>query len=201
MNAVLEGYAVAATPELIAQFETIPPSEIYEPVLDLLPPPPARVVDIGAGTGRDAAWLASQGYSVLAVEPVAALREAGMRLHASTGVEWLDDRLPDLPQAQLRAPFDIVVLCAVWHHLTDDERRCAMGSLARLVATGGTLILSLRHGPEVPGRPAYPIIPEATVALAESAGFRLLRRKGVESVQSGNRAAGVHWTWLALTFS
>jgi protein-L-isoaspartate O-methyltransferase len=39
-----------------------------------LPAPPARVLDVGAGSGRDAAWLTSLGLEVVAVEPSVALR-------------------------------------------------------------------------------------------------------------------------------
>ena len=36
-----------------------------------LPAAPARVLDIGGGTGRYAAWLASEGYEVILIDPVA----------------------------------------------------------------------------------------------------------------------------------
>lgn len=201
MNVVLERYAAAAMCELVAQFEVIPSQGIYGPVPDLLPSSPVRVVNIGAGTGRDAARLASEGHSALAVEPVRELREAGMAIHASTKVEWLDDRLPGLVETQLRGRFDLVVICADWQHLRDGERRHAVCSLARLAAPGGMMILSLRHRPGVPGRSAYPILPEATVTAALREGFTLVRRQEAESVQVGNRLAGVRWTWLALTLS
>ena len=147
MNVVLEGYAAAATSELVAQFEAIPSQGIYGPVLDLLPSSPVRVVDIGAGIGRDAASLASRGHRVLAVEPVRELREAGVAIHATTEVERLDDRLPDLVETRLRGRFDLVVIGAVWQHLKDGERQRAMCSLAKLAAPGGMMILSLRHRP------------------------------------------------------
>lgn len=43
--------------------------EAHGGVLDLLPPAPARGLDVEAGTGRDAAALARRGYQVVAVEP------------------------------------------------------------------------------------------------------------------------------------
>ena len=90
MNDVLADYAAAATPELIAGYDTLPPEQIYAAVRDFLPRAPSRIADIGAGTGRDAAWLAEQGHRVLAVEPVRAFREAGVALHGGQ-VEWLDE--------------------------------------------------------------------------------------------------------------
>ena len=55
---------------------------------------PGFACDIGAGTGRDANWLAEQGWEVLAVEP-SKLRESGEQ-HSAPRVAWLDDALPDL---------------------------------------------------------------------------------------------------------
>lgn len=78
MNDILDDYAAAATPELIERYEAFDPAVLSAPVLDLLPQTPGRVADIGTGTGRDAAWFAAQGHRVLAVEPVPALRDAGM---------------------------------------------------------------------------------------------------------------------------
>ena len=36
----------------------------------LLPPPPARILDVGGGPGRYAAWLSGRGYSVTLLDPV-----------------------------------------------------------------------------------------------------------------------------------
>ena len=79
-----------------ARFEAISPDDLYKPIADLLPIQSSRLLDLGAGTGRDAAWLAEKGHQVLAVEPVDELRQAGMGLHRSPKIEWISDRLPAL---------------------------------------------------------------------------------------------------------
>ena len=43
----------------------------------LLPDAPGTVLDIGAGSGRDAAWFSAQGYDVIAVEPSSGMRSRG----------------------------------------------------------------------------------------------------------------------------
>lgn len=198
MDDVLASYAAAATPELIAGYDALPPARIYASVLDLLPDRPARIADIAAGTGRDAAWFAQQGHRVLAVEPVREFREAGAALHGDR-IEWLDDRLPELAEVARREPFDLVVLCAVWHHLGPVDRARAVHSLARITAPGGRSILSLRHEPGDPGPHAFATPPEETIDLARAAGFDLTRRTEAESVHAESRARGVSWTWLVLT--
>lgn len=193
---VLAGYSAAA-PDLIARYDAIPIREMFAPVEDLLPSAPSRIADIGAGTGRDAAWLASRGHAVTAVEPVAALREAGMALHPEPAIRWLDDRLPELAAlAGDEAAFDLILLIGVWQHLDDGQRRIAMPRLASLLAPGGRLILSYRHGPASAGRPVHAGRVEDTIDGAAQTGLALLRRRAAESVQAANRAAGVHWTWL-----
>ncbi|MDV5168616.1 class I SAM-dependent methyltransferase [Photobacterium rosenbergii] len=51
------------------------------------------VLDIGAGSGRDALWFAENGCEIYAVEPLEALREIGKQHTHSTEVVWLDDNL------------------------------------------------------------------------------------------------------------
>jgi SAM-dependent methyltransferase len=197
MQRVLEGYAAAATPDFIAAYDGLSSQSIYEHVVDLFPCRNARVADIGAGTGRDAAWFADQGHEVLAVEPVRELREAGQALHPSRNITWLDDRLPHLRAVRSCGSFDLVTLCGVWQHLPDKERTIAIPGLASIIAPGGILVLSLRHGPGAQGRKVFPVSPARTVETAQACDLRLLRRQEAESVQAGNRAMGVSWTWLA----
>lgn len=63
-----ENYAEEA-PELLKRYESISFADAHAPVLQLIPPAPCRVLDIGAGTGRDAAGFVGLGHSVVAVEP------------------------------------------------------------------------------------------------------------------------------------
>ena len=197
MNDVLEGYAAAATPSLIARFDSLVSSDVYAPVIDLLPAAPVRVADIGAGTGRDAAWFARQGHRVLAVEPVKELREAGVAIHGSTSIACLDDRLPQLTRTQMHGLFDLVTICAVWQHLDDPARSAAILSLGKITAHRGILIMSLRHGPGAPERRVFPMSPEDTIGSARQSGFELTRRITADSIQAANQASGVRWTWLA----
>jgi 2-polyprenyl-3-methyl-5-hydroxy-6-metoxy-1,4-benzoquinol methylase len=200
-NDGLDRYTSDAS-DLIGRFEAVSPAQLYNPVADLLPLPRSRLVDIGAGTGRDAAWLAGMGHEVVAVEPVRELREAAMILHGGKGIEWLDDRLPLLAALRNRRQrFDRVLLSAVWHHLDREDHLVAMRTLADLTLPGGLVIMSLRHDPGHPTRPASSTNVEDTIGAAQKTGFILIRQQPAESAQILNRRAGVHWTWLALALS
>lgn len=193
---VINGY-VAAARELIAKYAAISPDKVFSPVAHLLPVGSGRTVDIGAGTGAGAAWFASRGQYVLAVEPVEEFRQAGMARHKSANVEWLDDALPDLPRTRERGEkFDLVMLSAVWHHLDSDQRQRAMPALAALIAPGGSLVISVRTGPGARARPVYNSSPEDLIDLANAAGLRLRFRKLADPVQPANQAAGVTFCWL-----
>lgn len=193
---VLQGYRDAAA-SLIERYEAISSAALFVPVAAFLPAVPARVLDLGAGTGRDAAWLAAQGHRVLAVEPVAAFRRAGQARHRVAGLGWMDDSLPGLPRTlELGRRFDLILLAAVWHHLAPADRAAAFAALAKLAAPGGRVVMSLRHGTGAPSRPVYPVRPAETQALAKACGFTKLHEATAASAQPGNRAAAVGWTWL-----
>jgi SAM-dependent methyltransferase len=193
---VLEGYARDAQ-HLVQSFEEISPSDVYAPVAHLLPAQPARFVDVGAGTGRDAAWFAAQGHSVLAVEPTDHLRATGMELHPSPRIAWLSDTLPDLELTLARGEvFDRMIVCAVWHHLRPEERARAMPRLARLLAPDGLLIMVLRHEPDEPRGLGGDSQREDAEEGARASGLSLVFAREGEPVHPANRARGVTLTWL-----
>jgi SAM-dependent methyltransferase len=194
---VLEEYARDA-PGLVQSFEEISAADVYAHVAHLIPAQPARFVDVGAGTGRDAAWFAELGHSVLAVDPTDALLAAGMKLHPSTQITWLNDALPDLARTLERGEvFDRVILCAVWHHLRCDERARSMPNLAHLLAPDGLLIMILRHEPIAQRSPEDASQREDAEGLARASGLRLAFACEAEPVHPANRARGVTLTCLA----
>jgi 2-polyprenyl-3-methyl-5-hydroxy-6-metoxy-1,4-benzoquinol methylase len=191
------GYAEQAE-ELAARYEGIDFSAAHQAVLPLLPTAPASVIDIGAGTGRDAAWLAERGHRVVAVEPTEALRSRAIALHPTPAIEWIDDSLPALRRVVAqRRRFDLVMATAVWMHLDAEERRVAMANVVALVAPLGMLVMTLRHGPAPSGRIMFAVSAEETIALAATHGLGLVLNVHAESSQAANRDAGVSWTQLA----
>jgi SAM-dependent methyltransferase len=190
-----EGYAEQAE-TLVRQYESLSFDECHRPVLHLLPSNACDVLDIGAGTGRDAAGFAALGHRVVAVEPTAEMRTRAMALHPSPLIEWLDDSLPDLARLMpRREQFDVVMLTAVWMHLDAAQRQRAMPNVAALVKPGGVMSLSLRYGPVPEGRRMFSVSADETVRLAAASGLRVtLRREGLAASLG---QPGVTWTRLA----
>lgn len=173
-----QGYAAEAD-ELAVRYASFTFENAHKGVLKLLPTS-GKVLDIGAGTGRDAGGFAARGHDVLAVEPTPEMRAHGQRLYPDPRIEWMDDALPDLARVRARGElFPIVMLTAVWMHLDESERRAAMPNVAALVAPGGYLSISLRHGPVPPGRRMFDISIDETLALAAPLGLaEIFRRDG-----------------------
>lgn len=187
---------------LIFRYEELSFSYKHEDVMHLLPNSPVPALDIGAGTGVDAQWQAERGHRVVAVEPVVAFREYGAAHHPAPLITWVNDSLPLLsavnPDEQ---QFGLIMLTAVWMHLSEQERIVGMPVLARLLAPGGVLVMTLRHGPVPEGRLMFAVSAEETIRLADQHGLRCVLSIATESLQAENRRAGVTWSRLAFQWA
>ncbi|MFF8617609.1 class I SAM-dependent methyltransferase [Streptomyces sp. NPDC015350] len=189
------GYGEAAE-ALAEQYESVAFNEVHREVLHLFPSRPGSVLDIGAGSGRDAAALAARGHQVVAAEPTAELRTLGRRLHADQEIEWVDDALPELPGLTSQARrFDLILLTAVWMHLDERQRTSSMARLVGLLGRGGRVVLSLRHGPVPAGRRMFPVSAEETISLARGHGLDVIHETRREDPHG---RSGVTWTCLGL---
>lgn len=134
----------------------------------------ARILDIGAGAGRDSKYLAEQGkdknISVTAIEPAQTLAELGKIQTRGLNVQWLHDSLPDLKTLDCQQNcFDLILLSAVWMHIPVIEREHCIRKLAGLLKPGGKLVISLRHGPSGDQRIMHKVCADELICLAKSA--------------------------------
>jgi SAM-dependent methyltransferase len=188
-----EGYGETAD-ALVRQYESLAFEDVHGHVLHLFPQAPSRVLDIGAGTGRDAAGFCALGHDVTAVEPTREMRAHGQRLHGHLPIRWIDDSLPDLVHVlKLGERWDLVMLTAVWMHLDAEQRERAMERVARLLQPSGLMSLSLRHGPVPAGRRMFEVSPAETRALASRHGLATVHASQGPSLQ----AQDVSWSRLA----
>jgi SAM-dependent methyltransferase len=100
---------------------------------------PGRALDIACGEGRNAIWLAQEGWDVTAFDFAAVAVERGRARAAELGVEvaWLvEDATQWVPPARA---FDLVLLCYL--QLPHDERVVVWRNAAAAVAPGGTFFL------------------------------------------------------------
>lgn len=184
--------ANAAT--MARRYDSVTTESLLSGLTDLIPAPPAAVLDIGAGSGRDTAWFQSRGHRVTAAEPVAAFRE--MIAHRAPAATVMDSALPDLDG--LTGHHALILVNAVWHHLARADRDLALGRLTALLTADGRIFLALRRGPVPAGAPLHDLDPDAEIARAATAGLTLLRRHDAPAYDADTAAAGISWTWLAL---
>ena len=99
--------------------------ELFAFVRAALPPPPARVLEVGAGDGALAAELRAIGHEVLAIDPAA----------EAPGVTAL--ALHEVPESDL--PLDAAVAVLSLHHVEPLPESCR--HLATLIRLGGVLVI------------------------------------------------------------
>jgi SAM-dependent methyltransferase len=181
---------------LVQQYELLTCQEVHASLLPMLPPAGATVLDIGAGSGRDAAWFAANGYDVVAVEPSEAMLAHAKKRHPSSRIHWLSDSLPDLPNVRrLGLSFDLILLSAVWMHIPPASRQRALRKLATLLAPKGRIAISLRLGPPDTERAIYEVSLQELANLAQQFGLRI-----VDSTDSADKLgrSDVSWTNVVL---
>ena len=162
--------------EAAARYESVAAEEINAWLLDLLPKRRAVVLDVGAGSGRDTAWLTSLGHEVIATDPSAAMRAQARRWHPELGVQYLPDRLPELTKTfRTGISFDFILVNAVWMHVAPADRKRAFRKLVTLLKPGGVIAFSLR-APIVAGRDMHPVSGAEIEALARQHGAFVERR-------------------------
>ena len=151
--------------QLAATYEAIEASRLNAWFRNSLPMLPACVLDIGAGSGRDAVWLASLGFDVVAIEPSAAMVQEARRRHPDSPIHWIEgDSLPELERTLRRGQsFDFILLSAVWMHVPKSERPSAFCKIVSLMKPGARMAITLRHGPTAIGQ----LVHEVTAAELE----------------------------------
>jgi ubiquinone/menaquinone biosynthesis C-methylase UbiE len=106
-----------------------------------LPPPPARLLDVGGGAGAYAVWLAVQGYAVHLVDPVPRHVEQARATFAAAGAARAQASLGD---ARALEPADgsaeaVLMLGPLYHLPEREDRLRALREAARVLVPGGVL--------------------------------------------------------------
>ncbi|KFZ30647.1 hypothetical protein IDSA_08935 [Pseudidiomarina salinarum] len=177
---------------LAEQYDSLTFEQVHADCLSWLEqlPAGALVLDIGAGSGRDALALAKRGMQVTAVEPAEKLRTIGEA--KSEKVTWINDMLPTL--SHISGGYDLILISAVWMHLTPAQQHQALVRIAQLLKPNGLWIVSLRHGGFDDIRESHPQRDEQLIKQAQQCGLELLQSTHDKDQLKRSR---VNWQTLA----
>ncbi len=140
-----------------------------------------RALDVGTGEGRNAVWLAQQGWRVTAVDfSAVGLDKARQRARRErVDVEWIEADLAEyVPPA---STFDLIAI--LYLHLPPAERRIVHQRMSAALAPGGTILVvghhvrNLTEGVGGPGDPTLLFTPQDIVH--ELVGVRIERAEQV----------------------
>lgn len=143
---------------------------------------PGRALDLGAGEGRNAVWLAEQGWQVTAVDFSRVALDRGQAAAERTGVhvDWVQADLA--AYAPAAGAFDLIVI--LYLHLPPDARRRVLEQAVTALRAGGRLLIvghdleNLVAGHGGPQEPSLLYTPERIAA--ELPGLTIARTQTVK---------------------
>lgn len=181
--------------ESAVTYDRVNADELHAWMARFLPKDPVVVLDVGAGSGRDAAWLAQKGHHVIAVEPSRTMREYGIRTHAHENIRWVNDALPSLNATyQLQYSYDIVFVNAVWMFVSIADRPRAFRKLVELIKPGGLLIITAQLGDVDPKNGKIAVPDGEIIHLANQHGLKV----EVETYAADALGRGYRWQQIVL---
>jgi SAM-dependent methyltransferase len=110
----------------------------------VLPPPPARVVDVGGAAGEYSAWLAARGYDVRLLDVSPRLVAEAQRRNAGLArpIAALDvGDARTLPYAD-RSADAVLVMGPLYHLPSRDDRLAALHEARRVLAAEGVVVVA-----------------------------------------------------------
>ncbi len=180
------------------EFEQLEFKKLHATLLNHMPQNPCSILDIGSGSGRDAAGLAELGHKLIAVEPSNALRARAQLLHQHSRITWVDDKLPELKAVRkLGQHYDVIFVSAVWMHLPYHERQPSFERILGLLKRKGLLYITLRHGPYEAVEGFWDIPDEELVKLIREYGLAEIEQSTEDDLL--NRP-DVTWTRFVLRY-
>ena len=169
-------------------------------------PEGGRILDLGAGTGRDLAVLHEAGHEVYGIEPAAAMRKVSLERHPELAGRLVAGALPtELPSPDdLGGRFDGVLCSAVLQHVPRAMLFESVFAIKGLLADGGRALVSVpaaRPGLDAGhrddgGRLFTPVTAGELQLLFERAGF--VTRDRFEDADALGRAGH---TWTTFVFA
>ena len=105
-------------------------------IITLLPPPPARLLDLGCGTGWTSEFYARTGYAVTGLDISIDMVRAAVRIRSFPSLNFV---VADFEQMPVSAAFDAIVSYGALHHA--QNLSSALSSCRRALRPNGLMIV------------------------------------------------------------
>jgi len=177
MVSVIKAYDVMAD-QLIGRYESLTFEQVHQDLLPWLPIKPAKILDVGSGSGRDSKKLAELGYDVVSVEPAENMIGWAKRHNNHKRISWIQDSLPKLRKVKERHQrFDLILLSAVMMHIPPVEREESFETLCELLKGKGLLYFSTSNRVVGDLRKFYEVSAEELNVIAKNFSLDCLEQK------------------------
>jgi ubiquinone/menaquinone biosynthesis C-methylase UbiE len=108
-------------------------------IMNLIPPPPAKLLDIGCGTGWTSIFFAKRGYSVHGVDISEGMISAAEENKIVNNVRNIEFSVCDYEKMNFDLEFDIVIYFDSLHH--SENETLALQSAFKALKNGGICVL------------------------------------------------------------
>ena len=168
-------------------------------------PSNGNLLDIGCGSGRDAAYFFSKGYDVIAVDASTTMIKHAIQKHPELRNRIKNTPFPFPNKELFKEKFDIIICIAVMMHIQDHSLFECIYQLRKLLKPNGLVLISIsNHRKNLDddqrdnkGRLFIERQPEEYQLMFEKFGFTLTNR---ESNQDGLGRDDIKWTSLLFQY-
>lgn len=147
--------------QLTARYTSITTEEALPPFVQIIKNYTGTgdtALDIGSGSGRDAAWLAEHGWRVDAIDGSTALLAEAAILNNHPHIHYRYDRAPSFEEIRsLGTQYDVILMSAFIFHFDQAERQAILQFCRTVLAPAGLIYITLRRGPDSANRQIYDV--------------------------------------------
>ena len=146
-NSATIKYYQQHTDRFVAQTVNVDMQDLYEAFIKHLPPQSSlQIIDVGCGSGRDAAYFANKGYQVTACDASTHLIAWAMNHWAASDVSLHRLKFEDINHQPWHQRFIGVWACASLLHVAFDELPNVIESLLMTLTNNGVMYASFKYG-------------------------------------------------------
>ena len=198
-NSTLTYYQKNAA-ELARRYEQAEVSTLHQALLDTFPTA-SRLLEIGCGTGREAAFLKSCGYDIVCIEPSRSMLKVALRSYPELAGRLFEGSVPGKLPANLNTADGYAGIYAIASlmHLQQKELAPAFRLIRSLLEPNGRFLFSVPLARPDLAKSGYDPQGRFFLLLSEEEWTGQLRTAGFQNIRTASNPDGMgrdSITWL-----